>query len=854
MKLSRREFIKSQATAAAASAVGISLPVTVMAQDEDKDIRWDKTACRFCGTGCSVLVGVKNGKVVATQGDPDAPVNKGLNCIKGYFLTKIMYGKDRLTKPLLRKKAGKFDKNGEFEEVSWEEAFQTMADKWIAARKAKGAKGVGMFGSGQWTVWEGYAAQKLLKAGFRSNSLEPNARHCMASAVGAFMRTFGIDEPMGCYDDMEHADAFVLWGSNMAEMHPILWSRITDTRLTKPGCEVHVLSTFEHRSFELADNPIVFHPQTDLVIGNYIANYIIQNKAYNQKFIDDHCNFKKTPTDIGYGLRDSDPRQKAAKNANKGSLSAITFEEYAKSVEPYTLKYASEMSGVPEKNLERLAKLYADPSKKVSSYWTMGFNQHTRGVWMNSLVYNIHLLMGKISEPGNGPFSLTGQPSACGTAREVGTFTHRLPADLVVKKDSHCDFAEKIWRLPAGTIPRANGKSKDVDQLDISGKPMGKTLIHAVAMHRALKDGAMDCFWVMCNNNLQAAANFNGESLPGWRNPNTFITVSDPYPTVSAMGADLVLPTAMWAEKEGAYGNSERRTQFWRQQVRAPGDSRSDLWQVMEFAKYVKVKDVWPEELIAQMPEYADKNLYDVLYTNGFVDKFPKVQVTDDRGNEYDNDESEHFGYYVQKGLFEEYRRFQHEGPKKGHEQAPFEAYHKARGLRWPVINGKETLWRFRGGYDPHVEGDKDTVYFYGKKDGRANIITAPYEPAAEPPDDEFNLWLCTGRVLEHWHSGSMTRRVPELYRAVPDALVYMHPKDAKERRLRNGAEIKLQTRRGEVTSRVETRGRNKPPRGLVFMPWFDAGRLANKLTLDQTDPLSKQTDYKKCACKVVKA
>ena len=854
MKLSRREFIKTQATAAAASAVGISLPVAVMAQDEDKDIRWDKTACRFCGTGCSVLVGVKNGKVVATQGDPDAPVNKGLNCIKGYFLTKVMYGKDRLTKPLLRKKAGKFDKNGEFEEVSWDEAFTIMAEKWVAARKAKGPKGVGMFGSGQWTVWEGYAAQKLLKAGFRSNSLEPNARHCMASAVGAFMRTFGIDEPMGCYDDMEHADAFVLWGSNMAEMHPILWSRITDTRLTKPGCEVHVLSTFEHRSFELADNPIVFHPQTDLVIGNYIANYIIQNKAYNQKFIDDHCNFKKTPTDIGYGLRDSDPLQKAAKNPNKGKLSPITFEEYAKSIESYTLEHASEMSGVPKENLEKLAKLYADPDKKISSYWTMGFNQHTRGVWMNSLVYNIHLLMGKISEPGNGPFSLTGQPSACGTAREVGTFTHRLPADLVVKKDAHCDFAEKIWKLPAGTIPRANGKSKDVDQMDITGKPMGKNLIHAVAMHRALKDGKMNCFWVMCNNNLQAAANFNEESLPGWRAEDNFITVSDPYPTISAMGADLVLPTAMWAEKEGAYGNSERRTQFWRQQVSPPGESQSDLWQVMEFAKYVKVSDVWPEELIAKMPEYADMTLYDVLYTNGQVDKFPAEQVTDDRGNEYDNDESEYFGYYVQKGLFEEYRRFQYEGPKKGHEMAPFEAYHKARGLRWPVIDGKETLWRFRGGYDAHVDGDKDTVNFYGHKDGRANIITAPYEPAAEPPDSEFDLWLCTGRVLEHWHSGSMTRRVPELYRAVPDALVYMHPKDAKERRLRNGAEIKLQTRRGEVTSRVETRGRNKPPRGLVFMPWFDAGRLVNKLTLDQTDPLSKETDYKKCACKVVKA
>ncbi|MCG8088045.1 MAG: nitrate reductase catalytic subunit NapA [Candidatus Thiodiazotropha taylori] len=856
MKLTRRDFIKSNAVAAAASVAGVTLPVSsTVATDADDGIRWDKAACRYCGTGCSVLMGVKDGKVVASQGDPDAPVNKGLNCIKGYFLPKILYGEDRLTKPLLRKTNGKYDKNGKFEAVSWEEAFQTMAEKWVAARKAKGPKGVGMFGSGQWTVWEGYAAQKLLKAGFRSNSLEPNARHCMASAVGAFMRAFGIDEPMGCYDDLEHADVFVLWGANMAEMHPILWSRLTDTRLTKPGCEVHVLSTFEHRCYELADNGMIFEPQTDLAILNYIANYIIQNKAYNKEFIDKHVNFTKTPTDIGYGLRATDPREKAAKNRNKGKLSKISFEEYAKSVEPYTLEYTSKLSKVPKDQLLKLAKAYADPNKKVASYWTMGFNQHTRGVWVNGLCYNVHLLMGKIAEPGNSPFSLTGQPSACGTAREVGTFTHRLPADLVTKKDAHCKFAEKTWKLPAGTIPRANGKTDGADQTDISGKPMGKTLIHAVAMHRALNDGKMNTFWVMCNNNMQAAANMNDESYPGWRNPDNFITVSDPYPTVSAQAADLILPTAMWIEKEGAYGNAERRTQFWRQQVAAPGEAKSDVWQVMEFAKYVKVKDVWPEDLIAKMPEYADKTLFDVLYANGQVDKFPVEQVTDSRGNKYENDESKDFGFYVQKGLFEEYRLFNSaEGiPKKGHEMADFDAYHKVRGLRWPVIDGKETLWRFREGYDPHV-AKGEGVKFYGKPDGRANIITAPYEPAAEPPDKEYDLWLCTGRVLEHWHSGSMTRRVPELYRAVPDAVVYMHPKDAKKRRLRNGANAKLTTRRGEIVCKVDTKGRNKCPEGLVFVPWFDAGRLVNKLTLDQTDPLSKETDYKKCGVKITRA
>ena len=464
----------------------------------------------------------------------------------------------------------------------------------------------------------------------------------------------------------------------------------------------------------------------------------------------------------------------------------------------------------------------------------MGFNQHTRGVWVNGLLYNVHLLTGKISEPGNSPFSLTGQPSACGTAREVGTFAHRLPADLVVANPDHRKFSEKVWKLPDGTLN-------------------GKVGYHAVLQSRMMKDGKLNCYWVMCNNNMQAAPNMNEETHPGWRNPDNFVVVSDPYPTVSAIAADLILPTAMWTEKEGAYGNAERRTQFWREQIQAPGEAKSDLWQLVEFSKYFKMEDVWPLELIAKNADYAGRTLYEVLFENGQVNKYPSQKVSDDRGNLYSNHEMEHFGFYLQKGLFEEYRRFGLEGPKKGHDLGEFDAYHKSRGLRWPVVNGKETLWRYREGYDPFVEKGQD-VQFYGKPDGRANIIFAPYEPAAESPDEEFDLWLSTGRVLEHWHSGSMTRRVPELYRAFPDALIDIHPDDAKERGLKRGMNAKVISRRGEIVCRVETRGRNRPPKGLVFIPWFDASRLVNKLTLDATDPLSKETDFKKCAVKVVRA
>ncbi|MCX2722304.1 nitrate reductase catalytic subunit NapA [Roseibium salinum] len=825
--ISRRDVIKAQAVAAAAAAAGMPVPAAAQNLVTDArltDLKWSKAPCRFCGTGCSIMVATKAGRVVATHGDAESEVNRGLNCVKGYFLSKIMYGRDRLTTPLLRKTDGKYDKNGAFEPVSWDEAFDIMAEKWKATLKEKGPKAIGMFGSGQWTVWEGYAASKLMKAGFLSNNIDPNARHCMASAVVGFIRAFGIDEPMGCYDDFENADAFVLWGSNMAEMHPILWTRVADRRLSHPHVKVAVLSVFEHRSFDLADIPIIFTPQSDLIIANYIANHIIQAGAVNEDFVSRHINFRKGDPDIGYGLRPENLLEQAAVNPGSGDSQPMTFEEYAEFVKPYTLDYAAEHTGVSKQRLQELAELYADPDTKVMSLWTMGVNQHTRGVWMNNLIYNLHLLTGKISQPGNSPFSLTGQPSACGTAREVGTFAHRLPADLVVTNPEHRATAEKIWKLPQGAVPDWVGA-------------------HAVLQNRMLKDGLINCYWVQVNNNMQAAPNMMEEGLPGYRNPDNFIVVSDAYPTVTAEAADLILPTAMWVEKEGAYGNAERRTQFWHQLVDAPEGARSDLWQLVEFSKRFTTDEVWPAELLDANPDFKGKTLYEVLYENGKVNAFSN----DEREEGYANDEADEFGFYIQKGLFEEYAEF---GRKHGHDLADFDTYHKVRGLRWPVVDGKETLWRYNGQYDPYVKAGAD-FEFYGKPDGKAVAFALPFEPAAEIPDEEYPFWLSTGRVLEHWHSGSMTQRVPELYKAVPDAVCFMHPDDAQMLGVRRGSEIRIKSRRGEMLTRVETRGRNKPPRGLVFVPWFDARQLINKVTLDATDPLSKQTDFKKCAVRI---
>ncbi len=870
MSQTRRDFMKASVAASVAGTIGISVPSGAMAAKKkeewkgQKDWKWDKSVCRFCGVGCGIMMATHEGRIVSVKGDPESPVNRGLNCIKGYFNAKIMYGQDRLTQPLLRKKNGKFNKQGKFEPVSWDEAFDVMAAKFKEYYEAAGPSAVSIFGSGQYTIDEGYAAAKFMKAGVRSNNIDPNARHCMASAVAGFIQTFGIDEPPGCYDDIELTDTVVSWGANMAECHPVLWSRVTDRKLTHPEMKVVNLSTYRNRCSDLADLEMIFEPQTDLAIQNFIARHMIEKGKVNQSFVDKHCIFATGPTDIGYGLTADHPREQGQKMRGKaGAHWSISFEEFKKNLEPYTAEYTSKLSGVPEEKLVELADLYADPKRKVLSFWTMGFNQHTRGTWVNEQIYMIHLLGGKISLPGSGAFSLTGQPSACGTAREVGTFAHRLPSDMVVFNPGHRKKSEKLWNLPANTLNPKVGT-------------------HAVKMMRSLRSGDVKFFWAQVTNPFQDFANAN-EWIKAAREKDNFIVVSDCYPTVSAKVADLVLPVAMIYEKWGAYGNAERRTQHWRQQVKAPGEAKGDLWQILEFSKRFTLAEVWKEQPLpglkakgfadGKLPDVLaeakamgyrpDQTLYEVLFA---TPENKKVAWPDPIADGHPNDMAEDFGFFVHKALWNEYQQF---GLGNGHDLADFDTYHRVRGLRWPVVNGRETQWRYKEGYDPYVKPGED-FSFYGKalkkipsggpkgeKKGlpnKAKIFFRPYAEPAEMPDDEYDLWLCTGRVLEHWHSGTMTKRVPELNRAVPYAVCYMHADDAKKRGIKRNEEILLESRRGKVRVRVETKGRNEVPKGLVFVPWFDENVLINKLTLDATCPISKETDYKKCAVRARKA
>ena len=916
MRLSRRDFLKTSIAASTAATVG--MPLSKQAEAAvlagEKDWQWDKAVCRFCGTGCGIMVATKEGRIVATKGDPAAPVNRGLNCVKGYFNGKILYGKDRLTQPLMRMKDGKFDKKGQFVAVSWDQALDEMERQFRKAYAEKGPTGVGVFGSGQWTIPEGYAMNKLFKAGFRSNNVDPNARNCMASAVTAFYSVFGTDEPAGNYDDIEHTDTMVLWGANMAEMHPILWSRITDRRLGHKACRIINLTTYRNMSSDIADLEIIFKPNTDLAIQNYIAREIIARDAVNKEFVAKHCVFATGPYDIGYGLRPGEKhafpaerdvvaketRMKLDKDeaiaqrrtegqeveqkntANPAFHWQISFDDFKRALEPYTLDFVATLAkgDVDEPldqfkaKLQQLADYYIDPKRKVVSFWTMGFNQHQRGTWVNEQAYMNHLLLGKQSQPGNGAFSLTGQPSACGTAREVGTFCHRLPADRLIPNPQHRAETEKYWHVPGKTINPKIGS------------------FYAKLM-RDLEDGGLKWAWVQVNNPWHTHPNAN-HWIKAAREMDNFIVVSEAYPGITAKVADLILPAAMIYEKWGAFGNAERRTQAWRQQVPAPGQARGDIWHTMEFSKRFKVKEFWGEQKVPGLKEAGyedgklpsildeaaklgispDATLYEVLFANA---ENKKYKWPDPVAKGHGNHVAELLGdgWFPEKALFQEYTQF---GRGKGKDLADYDVYlsDEVRGLKWPVMqkDGKwvETGWRFNEKYDPFVTKGAG-FEFYGKLfkaipsgnldgvtdpkpvslAGKAKIFFRPYAAPVEQPDANYDLWLCTGRVLEHWHSGTMTRRVPELHRAVPAAVMWMHPADAEKRGLKRNDLAWIESRRGKIQIRVETGGRNAMPKGTVYVPFFDEGVFINKVTLDSTCPISKESDYKKCAVKVFK-
>ena len=794
MNFDRRQFLKASALAAATTvatqrALGASAFTPATAPGASP-IQWDKAPCRFCGTGCHVSVGVQDGRVVAIQGEPLAEVNKGLLCVKGYHVGAILYGADRLKTPMLRR-------NGKLEPISWDEAIEVMAQR-IHANPDEFA----IYGSGQWTIPEGYAAQKLIKGGLSNNHIDPNARLCMASAVTGYISVYGVDEPAGCYTDLDECDVLIMWGNNPAEMHPVLFSRVIDRRSRGQKVMLIDIGTRRTRTSEYCDEYLEFRPQTDLAIANGIAHLLLANDTWNEDFVGRYCNFRK----------DGETRTLLGE--------ASSFEEYKRLLEPYTPEYVEALSGVPAEKIRLLADLFARRDLKITSIWCMGMNQHTRGTDINRLVHSVHLLSGHFGTPGDAPTSLTGQPSACGTAREVGTLAHALPGGRVVNNEEHRQQCEELWNLPPGRI---------------NPKPGYHTVLMWEKFCQPSSEGGdIATIWVQVTNPGQTLPDLH-RLFRGKKNlEDKFLIVSEVYPTATTDLADLVLPAAMWVEKNGIFGNSERRTQQWYKMVEPPGEARDDCWMTIALAR--RLFELGHEGMRDKDGEF--------IFT-----------VRDEAGRTVPIWEWEH--YYdlnIDRALYEEYRGFSR---LKHKDLAPYEVLAKARGLRWPVIqkpdgSWHETPYRFSAFSDPYVNNGAPIQFYHSTThDDRAQIWFCPYEPAAEEPSEAFPFWLCTGRVLEHWHTGTMTRRVPQLRNAMPHAYVEMHPADAAAKGLSNGDIAVIETPRGKIELPVWTNGRGRPPQGSLFIPFFDENVLVNEITLGAVDPISKEPDYKKCSATV---
>jgi len=804
--IKRRDFIKASAAAAALAMAG--LPGRVLA---DSGIEYGRAQCRFCGTGCTVLPGIKNGKIVAVKGDADSPINFGRVCMKGYSLPHIMYAKDRLTKPLVRQP------DGAYKDVSWDDALDLIADTFTSFIKQHGQDSVAWYGSGQNTTQEAFAANKLFKGIIGTANVEGNPRLCMASAVGGYLNTFGADEPAGGYDDFDVSDCFFIIGANPAEQHPMLFRRIIDRKAAYPErVKVIVADPRYTPSAKFADLHLQFKPGYDMYLLNAMANVIVNEKMTDASHLK-HCAFRK-------GL--------------KTAGDFIDLAAYKEFLNDYAPEDVADEVGVSAADIRRAARWFGRKNYATMSIWTMGINQRTKGVHINCQISNLHLLTGKIGKPGCDALSLTGQPNACGGTREQGGLSHILPAHRSLENPQHRAEIAEIWGVPLERMPV---------------KPTGP----AVDMFTRLADGRIKGIWINTTN--------PGQSLPNatvYRKAmeNAFTVVSDIYPTRTTELASVILPSAMWIEREGIMGQTDRRSQFTPKLVDPPGDARTDFWQIKEVARRIAKNLGRTTNYRTIDPKTGEVRTVEEVYGLGF-------ETEQDAWNEY---------------------RLCTKGQDVDLWGATYEKLQAhAGGIQWPCpstsFNNRGTakryidkeyatkvfgrsLTRYKTGYvtlfDQHMAEEKlpGPINYYGHHpfhagaEEKAIVRVLPAELDYEMPDAEYPYVLNTGRVIEHWHSGTITMRVRMLRELNPHAYAEISPEDADELGVETGNPLKLVSRRGELVVPAWVTERAQP--GMVFVPWFDENMLINFLTVDVPESWSGsgQPDYKVCAIKITKA
>jgi nitrate reductase NapA len=753
--ISRRDFLALLTAVGGANLMGGAtwgaLEALLPAGNADT---WTKAVCRFCGTGCGIQVGMRDGKVTDIRGDQMAH-NQGVICVKGSMLRALPYVEGRLTVPKIRK-------DGKFVEASWEEAMTLIASKFQESIKTFGADSVAFYGSGQLFTEESYTANKLFKAGIGTNNIDGNPRLCMASAAVGYTQVFGKDEPPGSYEDIDHADCIFLIGANPFLCHPPLHERIMRRKRLNPKTTIICV---DPRRTETADHSDIYLspvPGADLLLLNAMAQVICADGLVDQKFISKHVRFSLPPKKPG------EPG---------------TTVDYAKFTSflnaDYTPEKVSQELGISAADIRRVAHRFAK-SKATTSLWTMGINQRVQGVALNTMLSALHLITGQIGRPGATPFSITGQPNACGGVRDTGSLSHALPGGRLVANPKHRAEMEKLWNVPEGTISPKPGH-------------------HAVELFKAMGDGRVKAALVMCTNPAQSMPN----AIPCRANMDkAFLVVAEIFEdSETAKQADVLLPAALWIEKEGVTGQGERRYQYTPKLLKAPGSCKSDLEILVDLAKRLG-----HEKLISAV---------------------------------------------TPETVWDEWRHISKHS-KYNFEGITYPRLKELRGLQWPCPDETHpgTVRRYVEGSDPFVTPGTG-IEFYGTKDHKANVFLQPYVRSPEMPSAKFPLQLTTGRVLEHWHTGTMTSRITELRDAAGPARIEIAPSEADKNNISDGDKVRVTSRFGSIEGIARISERCRP--GMLFAAFYDAKLLINNIVSDAVDPQSKEPEYKVTAVRLEK-
>ncbi|WP_263417149.1 molybdopterin oxidoreductase family protein [Terriglobus albidus] len=488
---------------------------------------WTKTTCGYCSVGCGMLVGTRNGRPVAARGNPDHPVNLGKLCPKGLSEHLMIEAAGRATTPMLRRGG----RGTPLEPVSWKEAIEVMVTRIGSIQERFGNDSLGVISTGQLVTEEFYTLGKLVQLGFRSRNYDGNTTLCMASAVSGYKLSFGSDGPPGAYADMEMADVVLLIGANIADNHPILCNRLRK----KPGQMLVVVDPRVTKTAMMADLHLPVKPRSDIALINGIAHILLRDGLVDREYILEHVE----------GL-----------------------EEFVSFVADYTPEAVSATTGLTVETIEKVARLYGE-AKSAFIGWTMGVNHSTQGAHTVAAINNLAMITGNIGRTGGAPFSITGQCNAMGS-RET-SFTSALPGYRKFDNAEDRKALAQLWKIEEEELPTARG------------------LAYPDIVEAAVK-GQVKAIWIIATNPVVSFPNLN--LLRQAFETTEFIVVQDGfYPTPTMDYADLVLPAAIWGEKEGTYTNSERRVSKVNAFATPPGEARPDFDIFLALAERLGVKD-----------------------------------------------------------------------------------------------------------------------------------------------------------------------------------------------------------------------------------------------------------------------